>query len=99
MSERKTRVWLASLLMGLTTSLILTGAMLKMSIGFWFPPFWPGLFFSLVCGIVGHGQQWDSRIALAIIIVGNAAFYAWIFLHAFRAEVAARGSLSRYFLR
>ena len=99
MSECKIRVWLASLTMGLATSLILTAAILRMGTAFWFPPFWPGLFLAFVCGMIGQGQHWASRIDIAAVILGNAAFYAWIFLTALRAEVAARGSLSRYFLR
>lgn len=99
MSESKIRVWLASLTMGLATSLILTAAMPKMGVAFYFPPFWPGLLFAFLCGIAGHTQFLDSRTSLALVAAGNTAFYAWIFLTALRAEVAARGSLSRYFLR
>ena len=98
MSESKFRVWLASLTMGLATSLVLTGAVLKMGIAFYFPPFWPGLFFAFVCGIIGPGH-WYNHIGIALVVLGNATFYAWIFFKALRAEVAARGSLSRYFLR
>jgi hypothetical protein len=98
MAERKFRLWLVSLAIGCGTSLILTAAMLKMSIGFWFPPFWPGLFLALAFSIVSHGQSWDS-VSLALILAGNAAFYAWLFLRILRAEIHARGHLSRYFLR
>jgi hypothetical protein len=99
MAERKTRVWLVSLAIGCGTSLILTAAMLKMSIGFWFPPFWPGLFLARAFSLVGHGQTWDGGLTLALILAGNAAFYAWLFLRILRAEIHARGHLSRYFLR
>ena len=99
MSECKIRVWLASLAMGLLTSLIFTAAVLRVGIAFWCPPSWPGLFLAFAGGLIGYGQPWNSHTGVALIIVGNTAFYAWIFLTALRAEVAARGSLSRYFLR
>jgi hypothetical protein len=98
MSESKIRVWLASLTMGLATSLMLIAAMSKMGVAFYFPPLWPGLFFALVSGAIWPGHS-SSRIGLVLVVAGNTAFYAWIFLKALRAEVAARGSFSRYFLR
>lgn len=98
MSERKTRVWLASLTAGCAISFMLTAAMRKMSIGFWFPPSWPGAFLALPSAIARHGQLWDSRASLALVTIGNAAFYAWIFLRVLRAEILARGNLSRYFV-
>jgi hypothetical protein len=98
MAERKTRVWLVSFAIGCGTSLILTAGM-KTSIGFWFPPFWPGLFLALAFSIVGHGQSWDSGFSLILIAAGNAAFYSWLFLRVLRAEIHARGHISRYFLR
>lgn len=90
MSERKTRVWLASVGMGLATSLILATAT---PVAFEFPPCWPGMVFALLLAILGHGQQ-----GLAPVIAGNSIFYSWIALHVLRAEILARGRLSRHFL-
>jgi hypothetical protein len=36
---------------------------------------------------------------MALVTAGNALFYAWLFSRILRAEIAARGNLSRYFLR
>jgi hypothetical protein len=95
MSERKTRVWVTSLMMGCGTSLILTAAMLKMNVGSWFLPSWPGL---LLAYLTGHNQVADIA-GLALVIVGNAGFYGWLFMKIIRAEITARGHLSRYFLQ
>jgi hypothetical protein len=99
MAERKTRLWLASLMIGLGTAAILTVTMTKMRIVFWFPPAWPGLFLTWLCAILNNGQDWPSESGLLVFTAGNAIFYAWFSLHVLRAEVQARGHLSRYFLR
>jgi hypothetical protein len=93
MAERKTRVWIAALAMGCITSVVLTAAMLKTGVGFWFPPCWPGLLLALVFAVfrTGDANLW----ALALIAAGNALFYAWLFLRILRAEIHARGHLSR----
>jgi hypothetical protein len=96
MSERKTRIWVVSLMMGCLTSIVLTAVMLKMSAAFWFPLIWPGL---LLAFFTGRGQIVNSIVSLALISAGNALFYAWLFLKILRAEITARGHLSRYFLR
>jgi hypothetical protein len=99
MSERKTRVWLTSVAFGAAVSVILTGTMLKMGIAYWFPPFWPGLFLWIASAIAGHGLYLTGPGGLALVTTGNAAFYAWGFSRILRAEILARGNLSRYFLR
>ncbi|HST09806.1 MAG TPA: hypothetical protein VLL05_05490 [Terriglobales bacterium] len=96
MSERKTRVWIASLMIGCVTSLILTAAMLKMNVAPWFAPIWPGL---LLASLSAQGQNVNSNLSLALITAGNALFYGWLFLKIIRAEITARGHLSRYFLQ
>ena len=95
MSERKTRVWIASLMIGCVTSVILAAAMLKMRVGFWFLPSWPGLFLAY---LTGRNQIVDVS-GLALVVAGNALFYGWLFLKIIRAEITARGHLSRYFLQ
>lgn len=97
MAERKTRVWIAALAMGCITSVVLTAAMLKTGAGFWFPPCWPGLLLGLVFTAFRSGEA--ALSTLALITAGNAVFYAWLFLQVLRAEINARGHLSRYFLR
>ena len=95
MAERKTRVWVTSLMIGCGTSVILSAVMLKMNVGFWFVPTWPGLFFAY---LRGHALIVDVA-SLALLTAGNAVFYAWLFLKIIRAEITARGHLSRYFLQ
>jgi hypothetical protein len=98
MAERKTRVWIAALAMGCITSVVLTAVMLKTGVGSWFPPCWPGLLLGLVSAVLQKGETSSIR-TLALITAGNAVFYAWLFLQVLRAEISARGHLSRYFLR
>jgi len=95
MSERKTRVWVTSLMIGCGTSVILSAAILKMNFSFWFVPSWPGL---LLAYLTGRNQIADVA-SLALITVVNAIFYGWLFLKIIRAEITARGHLSRYFLQ
>jgi hypothetical protein len=45
----------------------------------------------------GSGAQDPS--GMIPVAAGNAAFYAWLCSRVLRAEILARGSMSRYFLR
>ena len=99
MAGLRKRLWLTSLLVGCAISCVLTFTMWIMKIGPWFPPFWPGWFLAIVAVVLGHGQQWDSRVDLALVTIGNAAFYAWIFLRVIKADLASRGRIGRHFLR
>jgi hypothetical protein len=96
MSESKIRVWLASLTMGLATSLILTAAMRKTQFGFWLPGTQPGWMLAWATRFIWPNS---AETGVALVTGGNTAFYAWIFSRILRAEILARGSLSRYFLR
>jgi hypothetical protein len=98
MSESKTRVWLASLVFGCSASLILIGAMARMGIANWCPLFWPGLFLETGSALL-RGRAWSERTSLVLLVSGNTIFYSWIFSKIVRAEITARGHLSRYFLR
>lgn len=90
--ERKTRVWLASLACGLASSIVLAGV--ARAGLYWFPPWWPGLILAVTF------KAWTGNDGSDLLIVaGNTAFYTWIFLRIVRAEINARGHLSRYFLR
>jgi hypothetical protein len=82
-------------MIGAVTSLILTTAMLKMNVVLWFAPVWPGL---VLAYVAGRGRGLDN-VSLALISAGNALFYGWLFLKIIRAEITARGHLSRYFLQ
>jgi hypothetical protein len=73
--------------------------MWAMGIGFWFPPFWPGLFFAWGIIIVTHAQQWGESAFLVLVTRGNAAFYAWISLKLIGADIEARGWFGRKLLR
>ena len=95
--ERKTRVWLVSLAFGLASSILVAG-IAKTGLAYWFPPFWPGLFLAVALEAF-RGQRWAPGTDLVLIIAGNAAFYTWIFSRIVRAEITARGHLSRYFVR
>ena len=97
--ERKSLVYCSSLVSGAATALILTALMLKLSIGYWFIPAWPGMLLAALLAIVQVGQRSTGLASLLLITAGNAAFYFWLSLQILRAEVQARGHLSRYFLR
>jgi len=99
MAGFRARLWLTSLLAGCVISSVLTAAMWGMRIGFWFPPFWPGLFFAWATVIVGHGQQWGERVGLVLVTLGNAVFYTWISLKVIGADIAARGWFGRHLVR
>lgn len=91
-SERKIRFWVASVAFGVASSILLQG------IGYWFPPFWPGLLVALaVTTLIGHSLSVVS--GLGMMLAGNMLFYTWIFSRIIRAEISARGHLSRYFLQ
>jgi hypothetical protein len=98
MSERKTRVWLTSLAVGGAISLVLTAAMRKTHFGFWLPGSQPGWLFAWAARLVHAGAVTNDPSSLALVAAGNAGFYAWIFSRILRAEIVARGNLSRYFL-
>jgi len=99
MSECKSRVWLTSLFAGCLLSTIVTAAGLKAGAGYWFPPLWPGTFIWFAWTVLGHREAWNNNVAPAVIGTGNAVFYTWICLQILRAEILARGRLSRHFLR
>jgi len=99
MSERKTRVWLTSLAVGCTISFLLTAAMWKTHYGFWLPGSQPGWLLAWATRVVRPASGWENSSGIAVVTAGNAAFYAWIFSRVLRAEILARGNLSRYFLR
>jgi hypothetical protein len=91
--ERKARIWLASMVFGFASSIVLAGV--ARAGLYWFPPLWPGLILAFAF------KAWAARGAGSdlLILAVNAAFYTWIFLRIVRAEINARGHLSRYFLR
>ena len=73
--------------------------MWAMKIGFWFPPFWPGLFFAWATIIVTHAERWADRVGLVLATLGNAVFYSWISLKVIGADFVARGWFGRRLLR
>jgi hypothetical protein len=99
MSRLRARLLLASLLVGCVISCVMTAGMWIMRIGPWFPPFWPGWFLAIAATIVGRGEHWDSWVGTALVMIGNAAFYAWIFFLVIKADVACRGRIGRHFVR
>jgi hypothetical protein len=99
MSERKSLVYCTSLITGAATAMILTVLMLKLGIGYWFIPAWPGMLLAALPAIFDNRQTSTGATNLLLVTTGNAIVYARLSLHILRAEVQARGHLSRYFLR
>jgi uncharacterized membrane protein len=99
MSERKTRVWLTSLAVGCVISCLLTAAMEKTHYGFWLPGVQLGWLFAWATGLVRPAAGSSGPFGIALVTLGNAAFYAWFSSRVLRAEILAGGSMSRYFLR
>jgi hypothetical protein len=99
MSERKTRVWLASLAVGCAISFVLTAALRKTQFGFWLPGSQPGWLLAWATRLMRPGSVTQDLSGITLVTAGNAAFYAWVFSRVLRAEILARGNLSRYFLR
>jgi hypothetical protein len=95
--ERKSRIWLMSLALGIASSILLAG-IAKIGIAYWFPPLWPGLILAVTSEGL-RGQRWSPGADLFLTALGNTAFYTWIFSRIVHAEINARGHLSRYFLR
>jgi len=98
MSERKIRVWVVSLAFGCTVSLLLAAALHKTHFGFWLPGSQPGWLLAWATHLMRPASGNDQSSSLALVAIGNTAFYAWIFSRILRAEILARGCLSRYFL-
>jgi hypothetical protein len=94
--ERKARMWIASLVAGCVISFVLTVAMRKTQFGVWLPGTQPGWMVAWAARLMRPDSDADG---VALVTAGNTAFYAWIFSRILRAEILARGSLSRYFLR
>ncbi len=99
MAERKTRVWIACLAFGCMVSLFLTAILRKTEFGFWLPGSQPGWLLAWATRLVHPGSTSDQLTGMAVVTAGNAIFYAWLFSRILRAEISARGNLSRYFLR
>ena len=99
MSERKTRVWFTSLAFGCAASFLLTAAMVKTNYGFWLPGGQPGWVFAWATRLLRPGSGAQDSSGMVLVTTGNSAFYAWLFSRVLRAEILARGSMSRYFLR
>ena len=90
---------MTSILFGCAISGVLTAFVTVTRIAFYFPPFWPGLFFSWIVIVVCHGELWASQLGLSLVVIGNAVFYAWMSQWVIKAEVVSRGPVGRYILR
>jgi hypothetical protein len=96
-NKQKVRLASISLLAGCTVSAI-TFVIARTEIAFWFPPFWPGLWFSWIVIAVFAGRDWLTMYALAMMAMGNVVFYAWLSYLAIRADLQAKGRLGKYLL-
>jgi hypothetical protein len=95
--KSRMRLWITSLLTGCAISGALTAFVLATRTAFYFPPFWPGLFFAWIVIILSRGESWAGDLILILATLGNAAVYAWLYLRVIKAEVSARGRVGRYF--
>jgi len=95
----RTSLLVASILFGCAISGALAVFVAVTRVAFYFPPFWPGLFFSWIVIIVCRGELWASRFGLSLVVIGNAVFYAWISLRVIKAEIVSPGPVGRFFLR
>jgi hypothetical protein len=102
MAGLRMRLWMTSLLVGCTISCAITFTVWITKIGPWFPPFWPGWFLAIasqaVVIVIGRGEL-DYRVGLALVTIGNGAFYAWISLRIMKADVTSRRRIGKHFLR
>jgi len=92
------RLCITSLLLGGAVSCSFTAFVWLTRAIFYFPPVWPGLFFSWAVFVVG-GRHWADCFGIVELTFGNAAFYAWLSFRVLKADVVSRGRLSRYFVR
>ena len=96
--EMRMRRCITSLLVGGAVSCSFTAFVWLTRAIFYFPPVWPGLFFSWTVFVVG-GRHWADCFGIVELTFGNAAFYAWLSFRVLKADVVSRGRLSRYFVR
>ena len=83
---------------GAFISSLISAAMWATKIGPWFPPLWPGWFLAIASAAL-TGRQWGELTAIGIITIGNAGFYAFMFLWLIRYDALSNGRIGRYFLR
>jgi hypothetical protein len=88
-----------SVIVGFALAALMTLGMLMARIAFWFPPYWPGLWFSWIVIIVCRGEMWPSLVGTTLVVLGNAAFYSWLSYRVVKADMLCRGRLSRILLR
>ena len=91
----RVRLWLTSVIAGCAISLALALGGKVTRLAFWFPPFWPGLFFSWLVIVITHGESWGSRFGLTIATVGNAFFYTFLAFRVLHADAVSRGRVAR----
>ncbi len=95
-NQQKMRLWWISFLAGCVISAVFF-AIAKIGVALWFPPFWPGLFFSWIIVVALHGRDWPNGYNFAIVAAANALFYAWCFSLALKADLRSGGRFSKYF--
>jgi hypothetical protein len=97
-NKQKVRLASISLLAGCIVSALIF-AVAQTGIAFWFPTFWPGLFFSWFIVAVFEGGDWPSKYGLVVMAISNAVFYAWLSYLAIRADLQATGRIGKYLLQ
>jgi hypothetical protein len=95
-NKLRMRLWLTSLIAGCTISAVLTAFAVMTRTAFYFPLFWPGLFFAWIVTILIHGESMPAYFGIVIAAVGNAALYVWACLRVIKAEMLAGGRVGRY---
>lgn len=91
-------MYCASIAIGCVVSLLVLGVSVT-GIGLWFPPFWPGLWFSWLIVILCRGESWPRLVGSILVTLGNATFYSWLSYRVVKAEALSRGRLGRILLR
>src|SRR5579859_1618301 len=89
-NKLRRRLYFASIAIGCAVSLLILGISAT-GIGLWFPPFWPGPWFSWLVVIICHGEAWGDWVTFSLLVTGNALFYSCVSYRVVRADVLARG--------
>jgi hypothetical protein len=93
------RIYFASALFACVLSLFFTVGSQLTGLAPWFPPVWPGVWFSWLVVIMCNGESWANRVALILVGAGNAMFYFWISYRVMKADALAGGRFTRSILR
>jgi len=92
------RLYASSVVIGFAVSVLMMLGMWVTRLAFWFPPVWPGMWFSWLVIIICRGESWPEVVGRSLVILCNAAFYTWLSYRVIKAEVVSGGRFSRILL-